>query len=238
MKKIIIVALLSVVVIVPMTFALPAVEGQDEIFPCTKENAYQVIEESDFSLLICSFGSPPEKKTGGWWSANGLAFHKLSAVKGKAREEFLFQVEEYRNAVDYQYKDNTLSIITYTENTLGFKLKPFMKEVIALSGPDTKRSYTALLKTGKYTKDDIEKAISFLKTSTPGQVNEYQGTSPLAKALFKLRDYALQDPGFIEKELRNFRSRWWCDGEMAETLSEIEDEVKILKKVKSASERF
>ncbi len=193
------------------------------------------MEESDFSLLICSFGSPPEKKRGGWWHANGLAFHKLSTVKGKARQDFLFQADEFKNPVDYMYRDKSLTIVSYTENVPGFKLTPFMKEVIALSGSDTKRSYSALLKTGKYTNDDIVKAISFLKTCTPGQVNGYQGTSPLAEALFKLRDYALQDPGFIEKELRNFRSKWWCDGEMAEILSEIEDEVKILKKVKAAS---
>jgi hypothetical protein len=235
MKRIIFIALLSVAVITTMTVALSAGEGQNEIFPCTKENAYQVIRESDFILLICSFGSPPEKKTGGWWSANGLSFHKLSTGKGKAKQEFLFQADEFRNPVDYLYRDKSLTIVSYTENVPGFKLTPFMKEVIALSGSDANRSYTSLLKTGKYAKDDIAKAISFLKTSTPSQVNEYQGTSPLAEALFKLRDYALQDPGFIEKELRNFRSKWWCDGEMAEILSEIEDEVKFLKKVKSAS---
>ncbi len=223
-------------VVFALFFPVYKTMGEQQIFPCTKENAYQVIVENDFSLLICSFGSPPEKKKGGWWYANGISFHKIPKTKGKSKHEFLFQVDEFDNAVDYYYKDKTLNIISYADALPSFKLKPFLKEVITLSGTDAKRTYTVLLDVKKYTKEDIAAALSLLNMREGKYMSQYQekhGNYPLSEALYKLRDYAVQYPEYIAKELAPLRSTWWCDGEMAETLSEIENQVKIFKKIKS-----
>jgi hypothetical protein len=225
---------------VALTSVFPAYEttGEQQLYPCTKENAYQAIDEKDFSLLICSFGSPPEKKKGGWWNANGISFHKILKTEGKSKQEFLFQVDEFDNAVDYYYKDKTLNIISYADALPGFKLKPFLKEVITLSGSDSKRAYTVMIDAKKYTNDDIAAALSLLNMSEgnyTAQYREKHGNYPLSEALYKLRDYAVQNPEYIAKKLTRLRSTWWRDGEMAETLFEIEDQVKIFKKIKPKS---
>ncbi len=212
------------------------VKGVQQIFPCTKENAYKVIEENDFSLLICSFGSPPEKKKGGWWNANGISFHKVTKAKGKTKQEFIAQFDEFGDAIDFNYKDKTVSIISYANTLPGFKLKPFIKETITLSGTDTKRTYSILLEAKRYTKEDISASLALLnmgESKYRAQYQEKQGNYPLAEALYKLRDHGIQDPKFVSKELVALRSKWWCDGEMAETLSEIESEVHTLSRIKS-----
>jgi hypothetical protein len=212
------------------------VKGEQQIFPCSKENAYKVIEENDFSLLICSFGSPPEKKKDGWWNANGISFHKVPKAKGKTKQEFIAQFDEFGDAIDFNYKDKTVSIISYANTLPGFKLKPFIKETIALSGTDTKRAYSILLEARRYTAEDMSAALALLNMSESNYRAQYQekhGNYPLSEALYKLRDYAIQDPQFVSKELGFLRSKWWCDGEMAENLSEIENEVHALSMIRS-----
>jgi hypothetical protein len=212
------------------------VKGEQQIFPCSKENAYKVIEENDFSLLICSFGSPPEKKKDSWWNANGISFHKVTKARGKTKQEFIAQFEEFGDAIDFNYKDKTLSIISYANTLPGFKPKPFVKETITLSGTDSKRAYSILLEAKRYAKEDISAALALLNMSESkyrAQYQEKHGNYPLSEALYKLRDHGVQDPKFVSKELVSLRSKWWCDGEMAENLSEIENEVHTLSTIRA-----
>jgi len=204
------------------------------VYPCTVDNANKIVKIKSGKLLICYFGSKPEIKKNGWVSVTGVSFHRLMKGLNK-RVEFIVQEDEYGIGIDYKVKETILNILWYIETYPGFRSTPFFSEKINIDSNNIIKNYHIVYKYNQYSEKEIADSVKFLRLGEKEYRKLYfnnYGPGKIYSELFKLRDYAFKDPEFIELELKKMENYWWCDGEMAEVLEGIQNNVMMIKMIK------
>lgn len=115
----------------------------------------------------------------------------------------------------------------YTEYP-GFESKPLVVETFDIHNKEKKYEIVAKLKT--YNKKDIENAVAKIDSTITKPFDGKTYFTSIYGGFFKLRDYAVSDPDFVLSILNKYKKKGVFDGEVAETLSNVIDEVELIAK--------
>jgi hypothetical protein len=198
-----------------------------ETFPCSINNAARTVTVVNGTLLVCYFGSDPEQKEKGWIYVTGVAFYRIPAGS-KSRAEFIAQADENGLGIDYRIKNGGLEIVTYIDTYPNFKAVQFYTDRIVLRNKPARHERRLIYKPARVTRKEAEKAKRMLEISEAKYRKLYQnlhGPGMLYRQLMILRDYAFVDLHSVSAALKKMENYWWNDGEAAEVLDEIQNDV-------------
>ncbi|HEY6018458.1 MAG TPA: hypothetical protein VIY48_00725 [Candidatus Paceibacterota bacterium] len=215
--------------------AFAADDLKQQIYPCALDNAARKIEFDKGVLFICYFGNNPTTKTDGWISVAGVAFFRLPP-NAKVKPEFLMQADEFGFNVDYRFLNDRLEITSYFDAYPDFDAVPFFVETINVNQIPAKHERRLIYKPAHISKEEMVKALAFLKIDERKYRKLYQfkyGATKLYEQMFILRDYAFIDPLSMGRELKKMENYWWQDGEVAEVFDSIQHDVLQISEIRS-----
>jgi len=127
----------------------------------------------------------------------------------------------------FSIRGNNLLLLHFFTEYPGFKKKPMLVETIELS--TDKRKYEFVEKFTARSKKDFESAVKQIDSTLTKPFDGTTFFTSIYGGFFVLRDYAAVDPKSVLLVLQNYQKRGGrIDGEVAETLSEVIEEVNLI----------
>lgn len=130
---------------------------------------------------------------------------------------------------EFRVVDGKLEIQHYTNQLKGTEQLPFVLELYDVE--DGGASYQYSYNPEKYTKKDIDGAIELIEKTISSPFDGKTYFNNIYSSFYKFRDYAVIDHQVSMDILNTYKERAVFDGEVAETLGGVIDDVLLIERV-------
>lgn len=192
---------------------------------CAGNRAVQAWRLGLSTLIVCSFGGDPEAAGDGRWTGAGLQFLRLH----DSGAEQLYTSWEVDPDILYWVQDVVLHIVQHTYDPASQGHAPFVEHRFNLERVPASVSRRVLLAPPA---NALERIDSLLATLNSPVGSTYSGEHEIV--IYELRNAGLVDPARVIAALEAFRSQLWCDGAIAETVTSVQDEFRLVQRVRAA----
>jgi hypothetical protein len=180
---------------------------------------------SDVILTICHgpYTEINRSKLDQWQNCDDamIQIQKKGDAKAMEYAECMLAVQK-----QFSVQGSNLLIRHFFTEYPEFEKKPMLVESIELKS--NKKKYEFVGEFTMRSKEDFENAIKKINSTVAKPFDEKTFFSSVYGGFFILRDYAAVDPESVLSALRNYQNSQMFDGEVAETLSEVMEEVKLI----------
>lgn len=172
------------------------------------------------TIICCSFGSNPVQLLSGIWKGSGVEFKRISPTNPGQPPEDVLLVSEAEPDVEYRCDADALEVTHYTYDPRVEALVPFVTERFEHDRPIEKKILSIRLSPDV---SPIEPVIETLN-QTSAQIDPLI----IEKALYHLRNIGISVPHQALKWTKLLWSSSWCDGALAESLQNIEQQLELI----------
>jgi hypothetical protein len=171
-------------------------------------------------VFCCSFGSNPIQVLSGIWKASGIEFRRIPGANLEMIPEDIIIVTEAEPEVEYRCDAEALEVTHYTYDPRVTGLTPFITMRFEHDRPVEKKLLTLRLSPDT---SPIDPILTYLNQS-----RDLLSLENIEETLYRLRNIGLSVPRQALKWTRDLWSSWWCDGFLAESLQDIETQLKLI----------
>jgi hypothetical protein len=171
-------------------------------------------------VLCCSYGSDPVEILSGIWKGSGIEFHRFPGAKVAKVPEYMLNISEAEPEVEYRCDAEALEVTSYTYDPRVAGFTAFMTMRFEHDRPIEGRLLTLRLVPEIA---PIEPVLKYLRL--PRDSAKFE---TIEKNLFRLRNIGLSTPRQALEWTRELRGSWWCDGDAAESLTNITKQLEMV----------
>jgi len=197
--------------------------------PVTECGGYNTVlySNNDVALSICHapYTKIDRSLLGQWQDCDDAMIYLRDKIHGTTKE---YADCSPTTRKQFMVRGNTLRLRHYYTEYPGFEDKPLLVETFDIH--TKKKKYEIVAKLITYNKKDIENAVAEIDTTIEKPFDGSTYFKSIYGGFFKLRDYAISDPDFVLSVLNKYKKKGVFDGEVAETLSNVIDEVELIAK--------
>jgi len=170
--------------------------------------------------IFCdSYGGNPTEILPGIWKGSGLVFYRFPKSAINMSAEYLFDTSEAQPDVEYRCDADALEITTFTYDPRVDGLTPFYTMRFEHDRPINCRLLTIRLAPDISPIEPILKYLQLPRGSVDIKLIE--------NYLYRLRNIGLSIPRKTLEYMMGLRNCWWCDGAVAESLTDVTGHLKI-----------
>lgn len=135
---------------------------------------------------------------------------------------------ELRSNIQFMLQGNVLKLRHHFTEYPGFEMKPFLIENYKIAS--NKKTYEFVEKLPACNEKEIDETVKKIDSTIAAPFDGKTYFKSIYSNLFKLRDCAISKPDFVLATLEDYQKNGVFDGEVAETLVSVIDEVKLISK--------
>lgn len=166
-----------------------------------------------------SYGSNPIEILSGIWKGSGLDFHRFPKGDISITPECVFGSSEAEPDIEYRCDSEALEVTTFTYDPRIDGFTPFSTIRFEHDRPINHRLLTIRLLPDTSPIDPVLEYLKLPRGSADFRLIE--------KNIYKLRNIGLSIPRQTLECIKELRNAWWCDGAVAESLSDVSEHLKI-----------
>lgn len=166
-----------------------------------------------------SYGSNPVEILSGVWKGSGLIFYRFTGAAVDKPPEYMFNTSEAQPEVEYRCDAEALEVTTFTYDPRVTGLTPFVTIRFEHDRPIERRLLTIRLMPDTA---PIGPVVEYLKL--PRSLANFE---LIEENLFRLRNIGLSTPRQALDRVRELQGAWWCDGAVAESLTDVTGHLEI-----------
>lgn len=166
-----------------------------------------------------SYGSNPVEILSGIWQGSGLDFHRFPKGDISRHPEFIIGSSEANPDIEYRCDSEALEVTTFTYDPRANGLTPFSTIRFEHDRPADHKQLTIRLAPDT---SPVKPVLEFLKM--PKSSIDFR---LIEENIYKLRNIGLSSPRKTLEWIKELRSAWWCDGSLAESLTDVSRHLNI-----------
>lgn len=179
------------------------------------------------TLSVDPYGSPPVLLKNGHWLGSGISFGQ--EVDSDDDPRWFFGSSEADPDIEYWISESTLNVIQSTVFFSQGELSPFVRHEFDLrENPTSARRFLLLESELLDTISCVPRIVESIESLKRGQ-----STDDLFALLCCLWRVGLNAPKRMSETLMSFRGSWWYDGEMAQAVSSMVNELNLVRECRS-----
>ena len=168
-------------------------------------------------IICCSFGSNPVQILSGIWKASEIEFKRI--LPSKTPEDIMI-ASAADPEVEYRCDAEALEVTHFTYDPRVTAFAPFVTVRFEHDRPIQKKIISIRLSPDTSPTGPILESLNQKKTQINSQAIE--------EALYRLRNIGMSVPRQALKWTQKLWGSWWCDGYLAESLRDIEKQLKLI----------
>lgn len=186
-----------------------------------------IYSNKDLDLIICHapYTKISQTQLDQWQDCDDAIIQINDKKKGKTTE---YMDCGLSSNMQFMLRDNKFMLRHYFTEYPGFEMKPMLIERLDLVS--NKSTYEFIKEFPACSKKEIDRTIQVIDSTIIAPFDGKTYFKSIYSNLFNLRDCAISNPDLVIATLDNYQKRRVFDGEVAETLVSVIDEVKLISK--------
>ena len=205
-------------------FVIPnaLVAGIDAV--CSGENTI-IYSNKDMTLTICHapYTKISQTQLDQWQDCDDAIIRISNKKKGKTTEYIDCGLS---SNIQFMLRGDTFMLRHYFTEYPGFEMKPMLIESLDLAS--NKNTYEFITEFPTCSKKEIGQTIQVIDSTIAAPFDGKTYFKSIYSSFFRLRDCAKDDYGYVLSVLRKYQESGAFDGEVAETLVSVIDEVELI----------
>ena len=184
---------------------------------CEGFEASQAWAMSSHSFVVCTLGHQIQIGAARW-QATGVIIKSINLQRGVKTHLFMSEADP---TVEYWMSRDGFHVVQYAYDPDAQKALPFVERIFAESGGRiVERIEVSERHHELHSLESLLQVLDSERQDVTFDEIEY--------AIFRLREVAKTSPELVMDAAQERRSAWWCDGAVAQSLSELVREVNII----------